>query len=54
MKTTGSFAAARAASGPRSSSTKDSVRSMPAVTPAEVMIRPSRMKIASRSTCTEG
>ena len=43
-----------AASRSRSSSTSASARSMPAVTPAEVQIGPSRTKIGSGSTCTSG
>ena len=43
-----------AASRSRSSSTSASARSMPAVTPAEVQIGPSRTKIGSGSTRTCG
>ena len=47
-------ATASATSRPRSSSTRASARSMPAVTPAEVATLPSLMKIGSGSTVTSG
>ncbi len=51
---TSCWATVCATSRPRSSSTRASARSMPAVTPAEVHSRPSRMKIGSQSTCSPG
>jgi hypothetical protein len=54
MKTTRYLAVARATSGPKSSSTSERARSIPAVTPAEVMTLPSLTKIDSRSTMIFG
>ena len=51
---TSARATASDASCPRSSSTSARARSIPAVTPAEVAIRPSRTKMGSRSTVTRG
>ncbi len=53
-KSTSCRATACATCRPRSSSTRASARSMPAVTPAEVHTRPSRRKIGSQSTRTSG
>ena len=53
-KSTSQRATVRATSGPWSSSTSASARSIPAVTPAEVATLPSRTKIRSGSTVTSG
>ena len=47
-------ATSSAASAPRSSSTRASARSIPAVTPAEVHTLPSRTKMLSESTSSAG
>jgi hypothetical protein len=54
MKTTRSRATCWAISGPWSDSTRASVRSIPAVTPADVQIRPCRRNTGSTRTSTVG
>ncbi len=54
MYTTSERATPRVRSGPWSSSTRASARSMPAVTPADVYVPPSLTKIASGSTRAAG